>query len=105
MFLTDAPPLQPATASPSRPAALPQTSTGAPTGALTWLPPPTLWSPFVGSRPLVAWPVLVDPLVDPFVTEAPPRQPASAFPKIAMALPQASMGALIGALTWLPPST
>ncbi len=38
-------------------------------------------------------------------TEAPPLQPAVASPKIATALPQALIGALIGAVTWLPPST
>src|SRR6266568_3970803 len=94
MFLTDAPPSHPATASPSSATALPQTFTGALTGAYTWLPPATLESPLVVPAP--------PPL---FLTSAPPLQPASALPKIATALPQALIGALIGAATWLPPAT
>jgi hypothetical protein len=38
-------------------------------------------------------------------TLAPPVHAASATPRIAMALPQTSTGALTGTFTWLPPPT
>ena len=44
-------------------------------------------------------------LVPGLPTLAPPRHPAAASPSTATALPQTLIGAVIGAITWLPPST
>src|SRR6202012_1900610 len=90
---TVAPPLQIAAALPT---ALPHTSTGALTGALTALPPA------IEPRPEVIW---VAPGPDPPepLTLAPPWQSPSALPTRPTALPQTSTGALMGALTALPP--
>src|SRR5579863_855920 len=90
---TVAPPLQPANASPSTAAALPQTFTGTLTGTLTWLPPPIDSLPEVCQR---------SPRCPP-PTCAPPLQPANASPSSASALPQALTGAFTAALPWLPP--
>src|SRR6202034_173967 len=75
---------------------LPQALTGTLTGALTWLPPP------IEPSPLVCW-ITDEPEPPPLWTGAPATQPASARPSSATALPQTSIGALTGALTWLPP--
>src|SRR5688500_16592088 len=69
---------------------------GALIGAITWLPPSTELLPEVRLPPAPG-PVLR--------TEEPPVHPASELPTRETALPQALIGALIGALTWLPPST
>src|SRR5690606_5438092 len=92
---TDAPPTQPATASPKIATALPQALIGAVIGATTWLPPPMEWSPSVRLPPPLPSPVLR--------TVAPPLRPASDLPNRETALPQAFTGAVIGASIWLPP--
>ncbi len=91
------PPLQPAVASPKIATALPQALIGALIGAVIWLPPSTLPSPEVRLPPAPPLPWLR--------TVAPPLQPASDLPISETALPQALIGTLIGALTWLPPPT
>src|SRR5262245_24728650 len=80
--------------------ALPQMLIGVLMGAITWLPPSTEDLPVVVLRPAPG-----RPEVPGLLTEAPPGQPATASPKMAIALPQALIGAVIGALTWLPPPT
>src|SRR6266516_415781 len=80
-------------ASPTTATALPQTVTGAFTGALTWLPPAMEWLPDVVCELAAA------PLAD-----AAGSQPPIARPITAGALPQIVTGALTGALTWLPPA-
>ena len=92
--VTVAPPRQPDSAEPSTATELPHTLTGALIGALITLPPR------IEPLPLLRWEVVEAP---PPVTVAPPRQPASASPRTAIALPQTLIGALIGALTALPP--
>src|SRR5687768_1122721 len=53
-------------------------------------------------RPLVRLPPAPEPLPD-CSTDAPPLQPAAERPTTATALPQALIGAVIGATIWFPP--
>src|SRR5690606_31033959 len=91
---TAAPPAQLALEAPTRDRALPQAPTGRSIGALTWLPPSTLF------RPEVRSPV---PRRPEFSTDAPPLDPASASPSTPTALPLMSIGRETGMLIWLPP--
>src|SRR5690606_31952731 len=92
---TLAPPLHPANALPSTATALPQTFTGAVTGATTWLPPRIEPAPEVRLPPA--------PLPARPTTLAPPLHPALAPPATATAVPHTFTGAVTGATTWLPP--
>src|SRR5690606_32252760 len=89
------PPLHPANALPSTATALPQTFTGAVTGATTWLPPRIEPAPEVRLPPA--------PLPARPTTLAPPLHPALAPPATATAVPHTFTGAVTGATTWLPP--
>ena len=80
--------------------ALPVTVTGAVTGSTTWLPPP------MDCLPLVVFPPAepVEPAAGWMVPEDCPPETVLFEPSTLMALPDAVMGAVTGATTWLPPS-
>jgi len=80
--------------------ALPDTLTGAVTGATTWLPPP------MDCEPLVVFPPAEPAAGCVVVVDGPDVDWTVLFdPSALIALPRTATGAVTGAMTWLPPRT